>query len=107
MTAKSAGRRMTSSIETEPLASRLRRRDRLLDLAGLRLDIGRDGRDDDADEGDHRDGPEEVLDGDRAPLAGGRRAEVVVRGDHCQWKQDQDFQHWVPPLGLSFRVTRS
>src|SRR3954447_17756621 len=107
MTAKSAGRRMTSSIETEPLSSRLCGRDRLLDLAGLRLNIGRDGRDDDADEGDHRDRPEDVLDGDRATLAAACRAEVVVRGEHCQLKQDQDFQHWVPPLGLSFRVTRS
>src|SRR5687767_6096742 len=91
MIAKSAGSRMTSSIETEPRSSRRRRR--LLDVAGLTFDIGRHGRDHNPDDGDHGDGPEHVLRGHRATLVSAGGSQLVEGGRHRQLKKHQEFQH--------------
>src|SRR5665647_710124 len=61
----------------------------LLDLAGLGCDVGLDHGDDYAGERDGRDGPQDVLDGDRAELGvafglcSGPFAEVEAEGVEC------------------------
>src|SRR5680860_141632 len=87
MIENSAGIKMTVWIELDPHSRRtavlpMRRRHNarrvvmvsmsgrlaLLDLAGLGCDVGLDHGHDDAGERDGRDGPQDVLDGDRAEL---------------------------------------
>src|ERR1035437_3933425 len=74
-------RRVVMVAMSEPLA--------LLDLSGRGGDVGLDHGHDDADEGDGRDGPQDVLDGDRAApgvpmeLCAGPVAQAEAGGVKC------------------------
>src|SRR5450631_3163534 len=120
MIENSAGIRMTIWIVLDPRSRPatilpMRRRDArrvvmvamseslaLLDLCGLGGDVALDHGHDDADECDGRDGPQDVLDGDRAApgatpeLCGGLVAQAEVEGVKCCC----EVMHCGGPLSL-------